>query len=1018
MKKNTIFFIGLMSLFISLQAQFTYDAQAVYPLVPSEYSQTPLSQVISLNLSANVENKGTSNITNVKLGVDVLKDGLFVTSLQSSNTIATILPNAANSFSISYLPASGAGLYTFKYYPILSQSDQSAANDTSVTTYNVSISDYTRHIGTAVDGYGIGTGDGDALIGSLFTVNNAKLLDKIKVDLFAPLAGTNVKARIYATTNGVPNSPTMPLWESDVVTIFAAGAQSINFFSSNMPTLSPGTYWFGCLEMDNGMSIATHTDIFTPNRQYVYWGNVPGGTWVTLESQTPVNSTLAITPVFDLACTPGASPMVAITGSANDSIIVCNGTPVTLTTSATGVSEYRWFRNDTLISSVNGGNGSLVVNAGKMESGTDIYTLKVLYTAVQCLSAPSVALKVKNYVPLATITTIGAATFCEIKPAPTTILTANEGMGYTYVWKLAGNTVQSSGITHTPVSSGAYTVVVTDPQGCSNTSAPTNITILSHPAAPSIAITGSTTNTISVCSNVNVVLNSVSGGGTMTEYVWHKNGASLVYYNGGTGKYTANSGYGPLTDTYNLEVAYAGNQCISLMSAPISVVNISPVTTLNQVGNVTVCPGVIMPLTVTNPLASYIYTWKKANTIVQVGGTSYTPTTSGNYTVTIKDNATNCTKVSLPTVFTISTLPTANAGLDKSLCFGESVAIGTAAVPTNTYTWSPSAGLSDPFTAMPNASPTTSTATYTVTVKNAAGCSKTDAMVVTNLPLPATPSLAASATNVCQGTNITLTPTSVGAANLNWYKNGILQYNKATTFSQVVNTPSASADNYTVKAKGANGCLSSFSNYQNVWVKEAAVPTITSTPAGVGTTITVCVPGGTSGSAVLTANSTTALASYSWRVGATFVAGANSSTYTQVVTPTSNNKVVRVQATYPNGCVQTSATRTVTLVTTGCVPKLGDDKEGANDLIDASLSVGLYPNPTNEKLQVAIANSPDNEGKLLVYNNLGQTVLAQSISLINGEANIELDLSQLAAGVYSLSFQTATSNKVQKIVKE
>ena len=140
--------------------------------------------------------------------------------------------------------------------------------------------------------------------------------------------------------------------------------------------------------------------------------------------------------------------------------------------------------------------------------------------------------------------------------------------------------------------------------------------------------------------------------------------------------------------------------------------------------------------------------------------------------------------------------------------------------------------------------------------------------------------------------------------------------------------------------------------------------------------------------------------------------------YTQVVTPTSNNKVVRVQATYPNGCIQTSATRTVTLVTTGCVPKLGDDKEGASDLIDASLLVGLYPNPTNEKLQVAIANSPDNEGKILVYNSLGQNVLSQNISLINGEANIELDFSQLAAGVYSLTFQIATSNKVQKIVKE
>lgn len=240
------------------------------------------------------------------------------------------------------------------------------------------------------------------------------------------------------------------------------------------------------------------------------------------------------------------------------------------------------------------------------------------------------------------------------------------------------------------------------------------------------------------------------------------------------------------------------------------------------------------------------------------------------------------------------------------------------------------------------------TTTYILSVTNTAtGCTKTDDVIVTRLSSPTTPSLTSSVSPVCEGATVTITPTSAGAASIDWYKNGVFLYNKPTTFVQTVSAVTAAADNYTIKSIGINSCSSSLSNFKTAWVQAAATPTLTAIPAAVSNIVTICVPGGTSGNAVLTASSTTASPAYSWRLGTTFISGANSNTYTANVTPLANNKVISVQATYPNGCVKTSSSLTIKLVTTGCTPKVNTDKNDADALIAADESFEAYPNPTN-----------------------------------------------------------------------
>ena len=125
-----------------------------------------------------------------------------------------------------------------------------------------------------------------------------------------------------------------------------------------------------------------------------------------------------------------------------------------------------------------------------------------------------------------------------------------------------------------------------------------------------------------------------------------------------------------------------------------------------------------------------------------------------------------------------------------------------------------------------------------------------------------------------------------------------------------------------------------------------------------------------------------------------------------------------MRATYSNGCVKTSGTRTVTLVTTGCTPKVGTDKEDANSVINADFSYTCYPNPTSDKLNVEIKNSLQAEGKLTLYNALGQNIWNKNINLMQGSVVETIDLSQLAVGVYSLIFQAENVEKVLKVVKE
>ncbi|MBK8474067.1 MAG: hypothetical protein IPL33_18885 [Sphingobacteriales bacterium] len=98
--------------------------------------------------------------------------------------------------------------------------------------------------------------------------------------------------------------------------------------------------------------------------------------------------------------------------------------------------------------------------------------------------------------------------------------------------------------------------------------------------------------------------------------------------------------------------------------------------------------------------------------------------TAGTYTVTNTVAASGaCPQATATANISINSLPTADAGIDQSICQGDNVTL-TASGGTN-YQWSDGAGNTASISINPVA-----TTTYTVTVSDAAACSATDDVTV------------------------------------------------------------------------------------------------------------------------------------------------------------------------------------------------------------------------------------------------------------------------------------------------
>lgn len=438
----------------------------------------------------------------------------------------------------------------------------------------------------------------------------------------------------------------------------------------------------------------------------------PGLYTVTVTNTDGCQSVLSTTMSEYTVTPPG------ITGS----MTICEGQSTTLC--ASGGSSYVW------------DNGATQAIISVNTTGT--YT--VTSTNQYGCTATNSATVIVN--PIPTINILSQNSICRGETVNMTAVSSAN----TFNWSTGDNTAS---INVSPTSTTTYTVMVTDENGCSNTTSKQLVVN----QLPNIYVSGQTT----VCQGDTAVLTALGG----VSYEWNTGVSSPVLKVTNAGTYT---------------VTVTSNQgCTSSTSVTVTT-SMRPNVTFN--GNTTICAGTSTTITATG---ANTYLWSNGTT-----GNMLTISAQGVYYVTAT-GAQGCTKLD-SVIVTVNPNPVLQISGDNYVCAGNFATL-TASGATS-YVWS-----NQSTSASISVSPANTT-TYTVTGYNSYGCQSTATKVLTVEALPQV-SIMGNKT-ICAGQSTTLS--AVGGVSYVWAT--------GETVSDVVVSPAATQA-YVVSATNSYGCVAS-----------------------------------------------------------------------------------------------------------------------------------------------------------------------------------------------------------------
>ncbi len=250
----------------------------------------------------------------------------------------------------------------------------------------------------------------------------------------------------------------------------------------------------------------------------------------------------------------------------------------------------------------------------------------------------------------------------------------------------------------------------------------------------------------------------------------------------------------------NIQLYVYGSQCQNVLtdSATIYIKEFPTYTVSN---NDTICLGqsVTNSATVITADPNLTFTWNPGN--VNASSITVSPTTNTIYTCSAKYPG--CINRDTLVTINVSPIPTVNAGLDKTICQGLGTLLNgnvSNYLPYGIVTqWTPTSGLSNSTILNPSVTTSINT-TYTLTAVNSAGCSATDAVII-SVATPITLS-ANTSNNLCNGASAgSTTITAVNNIGLSTY---ILQPGNLSNTTGIYNN--LGAGGYTIGITDANGC--------------------------------------------------------------------------------------------------------------------------------------------------------------------------------------------------------------------
>jgi gliding motility-associated-like protein len=569
-------------------------------------------------------------------------------------------------------------------------------------------------------------------------------------------AWTNSNAAIGLATSGVGNVPTF--------TATNLSAAAITGTITVTPTVAgcPGTPNTYTITVNPTPTVTVPANITVCNGGNVaasaYTSTPAGGTFTWTNSNATIGlaaSGIGNTPAF-VATNPGASAVTA-TITVTPTVAGCPGTPNTYTITVNPTPPAPTALGATICT-----NNSATLTAtapGGTYAWYDAPVAGTLLITNPSYTTPLLTANTTYYVQTTLLGCTGPFTPVTVTIAPGLVVNAGpddtvcfggsanlsvtpNGVGFTYSWAPAGSLSNATifNPVASPTTTTTYTVTVTDAGGCVGTD---NVTIYADPQI-TLAVAGINVTCFGACNGQTIVI--PAGGTPAYSYSWTGGCISAACNSICPGTYTVT-----VTDSWGCTAT--GNATVT---QPTLLTN--AITTTTPASCNGVCDGTATAAGA-GGTAPYAYSW---NTVPVQNTAPATGLCAGSYTCTVTD-ANSCTATATATI-TQPTLVVIAPIVSPTICFGGSTTITATASGGNggpyVYTWTPTAGLSNPNIANPVASPAATTV-YTVNATDANGCPAA-AVTVTVTVNPPLSVVTAGTASICPGAS---TPISAAGSN-------------------------------------------------------------------------------------------------------------------------------------------------------------------------------------------------------------------------------------------------------------
>ncbi len=561
------------------------------------------------------------------------------------------------------------------------------------------------------------------------------------------------------------------------------------------------------------------TDISTPVGAATSWAwdfNSDGITDATAQNPSytfatagtyPVRLQIGAPPCIDdttINVTVAAMPTSAFTAASS----VCAGANSLITYTGTAPSNavYTWnFAGGTVVS----GSGQGPYQVNWLTGGVRNVTLSV--AANGCSSVVTTVPVTVNAIPV-----VAVNPDVVICTGESTTLTASGAANYNWSAAAGLSSITGTSVTASPVFSTTYSVTGTS-SGCSDSA---SVTVTVNP----VPVSNFTANT-PVCVGENSLITYTGTTLPNAAYTWNFAGGTVV----------SGSGQGP----YQVNWSSAGVKNVTLSvtaagctSPPTNVrVTVNPIPVVTVSPDVAICAGESTALTASG---AGTYNWAPANGLSTLTGANVTAAPLATTTYRVTGTSLGCSD-SVPVTVTVNPIPVVTVSPNVDICAGANAVINASGA--NTYSWSPTSGLSAATGASVTATPA-SAITYSVT-GTSLGCSASTSVTVTVKPIPNSSFTASSP--VCAGADAAVTYTGSAPSNAvyNWNFAGGTIMSGAGQGPYQVRWSTGGTKNVTLTVT-LNGCTSPVTT---VPVTVNAIPVVMVTPniaicAGAGTTLT------------------------------------------------------------------------------------------------------------------------------------------------------------------------------------